>query len=146
MYYVAMHYVPALANPRQILKLATESQTLPPSEVDFKFEDQSALEKIMGPYYNLFALDRAYMRAGESIAIKYDLPQNATAHLDIVQCRRFWVIEIFNCKVVSQFGTSKTAGQGIATFALKDPGFYHFRHRVDGLDETQSYRLIWERR
>ena len=145
MYYVTMHYVPALANPRKVLRLATETATLPPGVNDFELDDPSAFENLMGPYYGLFAMDRSYMRAGESIKIKYEIPEGATVQLDIVQCRRIWVIEIFNCDVVSQFSATKTTRRGIATYALGDSGFYHFRHRVDGLEDKDSYRLFWER-
>jgi hypothetical protein len=85
------------------------------------------------------------MKAGESIQIKYEIPKGATVQLDIVQCNRIWVVEIFNCDIVNQFSSTKTNHRGIATYALGDSGFYHFRHRVDGLGETGKYRLIWER-
>jgi hypothetical protein len=145
MYYVAMHYVPALSNPRKVLRLATETATIPTGPNTFEFKEPSALETLMGPYYNLFILDRAYMKAGESIQIKYEIPKGATVQLDIVQCNRIWVVEIFNCDIVNQFSSTKTNHRGIATYALGDSGFYHFRHRVDGLGETGKYRLIWER-
>lgn len=145
MYYVAMHYVPVLSNPRKILRLATETATLPPGTNEFDFEEASAFEKLLGPYYNLFALDRSYMRAGESIQIKYEIPEGTTVQLDIVQCRRVWAIEIFNCDVVSQFSATKTNRKGIASYALGDPGFYHFRHTVNGLKDSDTYQLTWER-
>jgi len=145
MYYVAMHYVPALSNPKTVLRFATENATLPPEETEFDFDEASALEKLLGPYYSLFILDRSYMRAGESIKIQYEIPEGSTVNLDIVQCRRVWVIEIFRCDVVSQFSTEKKARRGISTYALGDAGFYHFRHKVSGAKDTESYRLIWQR-
>lgn len=146
MYYVAMHYVPALSNPRKVLRLATETATLPSGATEFKFEEPSAFESLMGPYYRLFTQDRTYIRAGESIQIKYEIPEGAVVHLDIVQCNRIWVIEIFDCDVVNQFSSTKTTQRGISTYELGDSGFYHFRHRIEGMDPTSNYRLIWERK
>ncbi len=145
MYYVAMHYIPALASPSKTIRFATETETIPKGITEFDIKPPSAFEKLLGPYFKLFALDRAYMRSGETIQIKFDIPQTTTVDLDIVQCRRIWVIEIFNCKVISQFTSQKGPGRGIATFTLGDDGFYHFRHRVNGLAPTDTYRLVWER-
>jgi len=145
MYYIAMHYIPALANPRKILRLATESSTLPPASNAGDFKEASTLEKLMGPYFKPFVMDRAYMRAGESIKIRYQIPEGTTVRLDIVQCRRIWAIEIFHCDIVSQFTVEKQNPRGISTYALGSPGFYHFRHRIEGLEETETYRLVWER-
>lgn len=145
MYYIAMHYVPALANPRKVVRLATETATLPVSASEFDFEEVSSLEKLLGPYYSLFALDRSYMHANETIRIKYELPEGATVQLDILQCRRVWAVEIFHCSVVDQFTTKKKSGRGMANYALGDSGFYHFRHKVEGLNETDTYRLVWQR-
>lgn len=145
MYYVAMHYIPALASPGKTIRVATETRIVPKNETQFDIEPLSAFEKILGPYHKLFAMDRAYMRGGETIQIKFDIPQTTTVDLDIVQCRRIWVIEIFNCKVMSQFTSQKGPGRGIATFTLGDDGFYHFRHRVNGLNPSDTYLLVWER-
>lgn len=145
MYYVAMHYVPALASPRQIFRLATETETIPKGESEFDIAPASTFEKLMGPYYKLFALDRTYMRRGETIKIKFDIPRTSTVDLHILQCKRFWVVEIFKCTPINQFSSQKGPGRGIATFKLGDEGFYHFRHQVNGLNETDKYRLVWER-
>lgn len=145
MYYVAMHYLPALSNPRKVLRLATETATLPTGSDEFTFKEPSAFETLMGPYYSLFAMDRSYMRAGESVQIKYEIPEGSTVQLDIVQCARVWVVEIFDCDIVNQFSVTKTARRGISTYALGDSGFYHFRHRIDGLKEADNYRLTWKR-
>lgn len=145
MYYIAMHYIPVLAKPHGTVRIATESQILPSGTSEFEIGEASTLEKLMGPYYKLFSLDRSYMRAGESIKIKYEIPETATVNLDIVQCRRLWVIEIFHCGVVSQFNTQKDSPRGMATYALGQPGFYHFRHEVLGLSDGETYRLVWER-
>ena len=49
MYYVAMHYVPALSNPRKVLRLATETATLPTGANEFEFGEPSKFETLMGP-------------------------------------------------------------------------------------------------
>ena len=146
MYFVAMHYVPELSSPRKILRFATETKTIPVNTNDFELDDPTVFQKLLGPYYNsLFARDRSYMRSGEEIQIKYDVPLTATLQLDIVQCERFLVVEIFNCTVLTDLKIEKKPGRGIATFKLGSEGFYHFRHKVVGLTETDTYRIIWER-
>jgi len=145
MYYIAMHYVPALANPGKVVRFANQGGTLPPGVNEFEFEDPSALEQLLRPYFKLFVLDRSYMRAGEAIEIRYEIPEGTTVDLDIVQCRRIWVVEIFKCDIVNQFTVTKKTRRGIATYALGNHGFYHFRHRVNGLKAEDHYRLVWER-
>ncbi len=145
MYYIALHYVPALSNPRDVLKFATESKSLPPKQAEFDFEESRPMGNRLNVFYKLFTLDRAYMRAGETIEIRYDLPEQTTVNLDILQCRRVWAIEIFKCTPLNQFGTKKGPGRGMAEFKLDTGGFYHFRHEVSNLKAGDSYHLLWQR-
>ena len=145
LYYIATHYIPALANPRKAVRLATETSTAPFDPNEFDFEDPSFFEKLLGSHYSHFALTRSYMGDNETIRVKYELPEGATVKLEIVQCSRFWAVEIFNCNAINQFTTKNKSGRGIANYALGDSGFYHFRHTVYGLNEADGYRLIWDR-
>lgn len=142
MIYVALHYIPAFVQPKQVLQFATgDSAALK----TYDFDRKSKLHEIFGPYVKLFHMDRAYMKAGQKINIKYDLPEGASARLDIVQCRREWVVEIFKCDVVSRFDSRTKRQRGVESFALNDSGFYHFRQTVSGVAEGEPYRIIWER-
>jgi len=124
MIYVTLHYIPALIQPKQVLQFASgDSAALK----TYDFDRKSAMHETFGPYVKLFHLDRAFMRPGQSIMIKYDLPPGAHANLDITQCHRAWVIEIFKCDVVSTFSTKTKRQRGIESFALSQGGFYHLK-------------------
>ena len=140
--YVGLHYIPAFIQPKQILKFASgDSAALK----TYDFDRESKLHGIFGPYIKLFDMDRAYMKPGQSIHIKYDLPQGAYANLDIVQCRSAWVVEIFKCDVVSRFTSKTKRHSGVESFALKQGGFYYFQHKAVGIPADEPYRIVWER-
>lgn len=142
MFYVSLHYIPALVQPKQVLQFASgDSAALK----TYDFDRNSTLHDVFGPYVKLFHLDRAYMKPGQSIAIKYDLPPGAHANLDITQCRRAWVLEVFKCDVVSTFSTKTKRQRGIESFALSQGGFYHFKQDVIGVPKGENYRIVWER-
>ena len=142
MIYVAMHYIPAFVQPKQVLKFATGDAA---AMKTYDFDRKSKLHNTFGPYIKLFHLDRAYMKPGQSIDIKYDLPQGAYAKLDIVQCRRSWVVEIFKCDVVGRYNTKTKRQSGIESFALKQGGFYYFKHEAVDVPAGEPYRILWER-
>jgi len=142
MVYVSLHYIPAFVQPKRVLQFASgDSAALN----TYDFDRNSALYETFSPYVKLFHLDRAYMKPGQSIAIKYDLPPGAHANLDITQCRRAWVVEIFKCDVVSTFNTKTKRQRGVESFALSQGGFYHFKQNVVGVPEGENYRIVWER-
>jgi len=142
MIYVAMHYIPAFVQPKQVLKFASGDSV---AMKTYDFDRKSKIHELFGPYVKLFHMDRAYMKPGQSIDIKYDLPKGAYAKLDIVQCRRAWVKEVFSCDVVSQYSTKTKRQSGVESFALKQGGFYHFRQQAIGVPEGEPYRIVWER-
>lgn len=142
MIYVAMHYIPAFVQPQKVLKFATGDSV---ALQTYDFDRKSKVHDIFGPYLKLFHMDRAYMKPGQKINIKYDLPKGAYANLDIVQCRRAWVVEIFECDVVSRFNSKTKRRSGVESFALQQGGFYYFRHEAVGIPEGEPFRIIWER-
>lgn len=142
MIFVGLHYIPAFVQPKQVLKFATGDSA---AMKTYDFDRKSTVHKIFGPYIKLFHLDRAYMKPGQTIMIKYDLPTGAYANLDIVQCQRAWVVEVFDCKVVSTFSTRTKRRSGVESFALNHGGFYLFKQNVVGVPEGEPYRIVWER-
>ncbi|GGX59974.1 hypothetical protein GCM10011309_07230 [Litorimonas cladophorae] len=142
MIYVAMHYLPALVQPKKILKIASGDSA---ASKTYDFERSSKLHNVIAPYVEMFQLDRAYMGDGQSVSIKYDLPAGAYADLNIIQCHRAWVVEIFQCKVVSQYDARTKRQKGVESFTLKKGGFYHFRQQVHGIQNDEPYRIVWER-
>ena len=142
MIYVAMHYIPAFVQPKEILKFASGDSA---AMKTYDFDRKSKIHELFGPYIKLFHMDRAYMKPGQSIDIIYDLPKGAYAKLDIVQCRRAWVIEVFKCDVVSRFNSKTKRQSGVESFALKQGGFYYFKHEAVGIPADEPYRIIWQR-
>jgi len=90
-------------------------------------------------------LDRTYMKSGQQVDVKYDLPEGASAKLEIVQCRQAWIIEIFKCDVIGQFNSTTKRRSGVQSFALNQNGFYHFKQEVMDVPEGEPYRILWER-
>jgi len=133
MIYVAMHYIPAFVQPKQILKFASGDSA---AHKTYDFDRKSKAHDIFGPYIKLFPLDRAYMKPGQTIMIKYDLPEGAYANLEITQCRRAWVVEVFDCEVVSSFKARTKRRSGVESYALKQGGFYHFKQAVVGVPKN----------
>lgn len=142
MIYVALHYIPAFVQPKQVLQFATGDSA---SLKTYDFDRKSKAHDIFGPYIKLFHLDRAYMKPGQKINIKYDLPKGAYAQLNIIQCRRAWIVEVFKCDVVSQFDTRTKRQSGVESFALKEGGFYHFKQNVTDVPDGEPYRIVWQR-
>jgi len=142
MIYVALHYIPAFVQPKKVLKFATGDSV---AMKTYDFDRESPIHKFFGPFTNLLVLNRAYLQPGQSIEIKYDLPDGAYAKLDIVQCRRTWVIEIFKCDVIGQFSSTTKHQSGVESFRLKQGGFYYFNEETFGVPEGEPYRIVWER-
>jgi len=90
-------------------------------------------------------MDRAYMKAGQQVYIKYDLPDGAHVDLEIVQCSQAWVIEIFNCKIVGKFNSQTKRRNGIESYTLDQTGFYHFRATSSNIPKGEAYRIVWKR-
>ena len=142
MVYIALHYIPAFVRPAKVLKIATGDH---PATSTYDYDRNSKFHDIVGPYVKMFHLDRTYMQAGQSINIKYDLPTGAHADLEIIQCKRAWVVEIFNCRVIGKFATRTRNQSGIESFALEQAGFYHLRQNVVGVRDSEPYRITWQR-
>ncbi len=142
MLYVSLHYVPAFVSPKKVLKFATgDSAALN----TYDFDRKSPVHKFFGPVTQFFQLDRSYMKPGQSIEVKYDLPPGAYVNLDILQCQRMWVFEILDCAVVGKFSARTKQRAGVESFTLEDGGFYHFRHEVVNVAAGEPYRISWER-
>ena len=142
MIYVSMHYIPAFIQPQQVLKFAAGNQGAVKTH---RLDRQSGIQQIFGPFIQLFHLDRTYLQAGQKLEVKYDLPVGAHVDVEIVQCERFWVIEVFRCRIISRFNAQTENHSGISSYAFEQAGFYHYSHRVTGLPSGEPYRVIWKR-
>ena len=142
MIYIAMFYIPAFVQPKKVLNMVTEGSL---GAQTYDFERESTFHRMFGPYLSVFKLNRAYMQPGQSIQIKYDLPAGAHVKLEVSQCRRAWVVEIFDCRVLKTFNARTQQRSGIETFSLQEGGFYHFDQTVVGVPAGEPYRLVWQR-
>lgn len=116
--------------------------------------DQMPSEKqrtILSPIIERFAIDRIYMRRGQSILATYSLPNKSQLHLTIKQCKTLPVLEIFWCQKVSDESkiiSNKTTG--FVEFTVARQGFYHFKSSVTKTPNTVlntnfDYRVVWQR-
>lgn len=142
MIYVGLHYIPAFVSPSQVIKLASNTGI---SAQSTGLEKESPFGKVLGPYIDMFSLDRAYINGGQSVEIKYNLPNGAVMDVIIRQCRRLWVVEIFECQIVSE-QTLRISGQrGKQSFTLPQTGFYHFQETISLANPRDNYRVVWAR-
>lgn len=142
MIYVGLHYIPAFFKPAQIIKLAVNDglSTSKPA-----LERESPFGKVFGPYIDMFTLERAYMQAGQGVEVRYNLPAGAKMDVAIRQCRRLWVVEIFECQVVSEKVIRINGNRGSQSFTLPNTGFYYFQEQVQLPTPDANYRIIWSR-
>lgn len=142
MIYVAMHYVPAFVKPQEVLKLVSTDMPRPERDA---FGGDSILGKTVGPYIDMFAMERSFLKAGQTIDVKYALPEGARMDVSIRQCRRLWIVEVFECQTVSQETVRVQGHQGTQRFTLSTTGFYHFDEKVTLPRADEDYRVIWKR-
>jgi len=112
-----------------------------------RYVDNGSQGSKLTAYLDLFDVKRGYIRPGQSIQVQYALPEGAQLDLYIRRCRSAFIIEIFNCQVVSE-RTAQVVNDKVGTrqFIFQDEGFYLFDEQVT-LTSTQSpkYRVIWSR-
>jgi len=103
------------------------------------------------PVFEYLAVDRIYLRRGQSILATYSLPKNSQLNLTFNQCKAVPVLEIFRCKTVSD--QSETIGNkttGFVEFTALRSGFYHFKNSVtkspnSTLKPYLDYTVVWQR-
>lgn len=142
MIYVGFHYIPAFVNPSQVIKLASNHGV---SSTSPALKEESPFGNIIGPYIDMFTMDRAYINGGQSVEVKYNLPSGAKMDIIIRQCRRLWVVEIFECQIVSEQKLRIDSRRGKQSFTLPQTGFYHFHENITLANPKDNYRVIWAR-
>ncbi|WP_409434052.1 hypothetical protein ACJ3XI_05995 [Litorimonas sp. RW-G-Af-16] len=140
MCYVALHYVPAFTSTHKVLSFSNGDTSAA------RLQNRNPVQKLLGPYADAFSLKRTYLRAGQSIQVQYAIPAGAKMDLNIVQCRRLWVIEVFTCQTVSRKHVEVTKKVGTETFRFQDTGFYFFDETVTLGEKGKDYRVVWTRK
>jgi hypothetical protein len=138
--YAGLHYVPTLMRPTHVV-----DEVMSPSGKSALDRDRNRLQRF-GIYAQSFLLRRTYLRANQGVTVHYTLPAGATMDLNIKQCRRSFVIEVFHCTLVSEQTIrieNKTKGRRALKFA--EPGFYNFDGTVTLAQPDESYKIVWVR-
>jgi hypothetical protein len=94
--YALAQYVPAFINFKKII-----TQTSPQSGAQTLLEQRNNWG-IAAPLRDYVKMNKAYMRAGQSLQVQYVLPEDAKASLTLKQCRPAPFIEAFRCDVVAE--------------------------------------------
>ena len=141
MCYIALHYIPAFVQPQKILSATTIDTSVK------RLENKGPIRKIFGPYIDAFSMQRTYLRPNQKIEAQFILPEGAKLNLNIQQCQRILVLEIFNCRVISQKNLTVTKETlGYRAFQFENDGFYHFSHKVTlPKDSPKDYTVLWSR-
>jgi len=142
MIYVSLHYIPAYVQPREVLKLATGGEPLMKTS---DFDQRSPFGKYVGPYVDMFTMERSFIQAGQTVDLKYALPKGAKLDVAIRHCRRLWVVEIFHCEIMSEQVIRVDGFRGKQRFTLGETGFYHFQERVTLPKSGGDFRVVWKR-
>ncbi|MEP3891688.1 MAG: hypothetical protein ABJN69_14615 [Hellea sp.] len=140
MCYIALHYIPAYLGLNKILSFSDMDTT---SSVAPESSQWAALSS----YADAFRLKRTYLRQGQTIQAQYALPAGAKLDLIIQRCRPAFVVEIFNCQVISE-ETARVVNDkdGTQRFRFPKSGFYRFDETVTlAPNNVKNYRVIWSR-
>ena len=140
MCYVSLHYVPAYLGLNKILAfsdLDTSSSVAP----------ESSQWAALSSYVDAFRIKRTYLKSGQTIQAQYALPEGAKLDLIIQRCRPAFVVEIFNCQVISEETAQVTNDKdGTQRFSFAESGFYRFDEKVTlSPNNVKNYRVIWSR-
>ena len=142
MIYIGLHYIPAFVQPAKVLKFAS-SGSLQSGQTSL--DRKSPFGSVIGPYIDMFNMDRSYMQAGQGVDVRYNLPPGAKMDISIRQCRRLWVIEIFRCQIMSEQVIRVNGTAGTQSFTLPQTGFYYFAEDVRLPNPNDDFRVIWQR-
>jgi len=140
MFYIALHYIPAYLGFQKVVAMSD----LDTSASRLAKDDPVSL---LSAYLDPFRLKRTYLRAGQTIQVQYVLPEGTELKIYINRCRSAFIVEIFQCDVVSQEkAIVKNDKVGTQHFQFQEAGFYLFDEVVDqGNTPERNYRVVWSR-
>lgn len=141
--YAGIHYIGAYIDISKIAGLSAKTLDLDSGpqgarKLTSKFTDRADIKKI-------------YLREGQALSVEYALPENANLDLIVSQCSPRPVIEVFNCKPISQrIVKVRDKSQGSSVIYVQEPGFYNFSEKVvlsqgKPSKRGKSYALVWRR-
>lgn len=138
--YAGLHYVPTLLKPAAVV-----DSVVSPAQGSQLDMDRDRVKRV-GAYAQNFFLRRTYLRAGQGLQVNYDLPVGTELELQIRQCRRLFIIEVFHCHLVSEETiTISNRTEGRRGLRFPEAGFYHFSETVRTPIPGEPYQVIWSR-
>ncbi len=137
--YALAQYLPAFVNVKKIITQTTAqsgAQTM--VETRKKWGPAAPLRKYI-------KLNKAYMRAGQSLQVKYILPEDAAANLTIKQCKPAPFIEAFRCDIISTENIEIINDTvGTRRFIFKNTAMYLLESDVK-LQTDGDFDITWQR-
>lgn len=124
--YALVQYVPAFVNFKKIITQTTAQSGAQSGAKNLSLEREKW--GFAAPLREYTKMNKAYMRAGQSLQVKYMLPKDAKAVLTVQECKSVPFIEVFRCDVVAEnkidlsndtIGTRRIAFQNAAMYRLK---------------------------
>lgn len=138
--YSGLHYIPTLLKPTEVVDIVTS-----PNETSLIDIDYNRMKRF-GIYAQSFLLRRTYLRAGQELTVHYTLAEGASLDLNIKQCRRMFIVEVFKCIPMSEQSlTISKKTSGLRSLKFSQPGFYHFDETVNIKNPDDPYKIIWVR-
>ncbi|PHR91003.1 MAG: hypothetical protein COA69_13175 [Robiginitomaculum sp.] len=148
--YCSLFYIGAFIDPGKVVGVS-HSQRAETTKQTVSTRPASKPRTLLSPLSDAFALNRIYLRQGQSIQLSYALPKGTQLHAKIKQCKSFPVLEVLKCKFIGeQEKRIRNGNTGILQFTVSEPGFYYFEDEVIALPNTKlklhhDYSLVWQR-
>jgi len=139
--YTALHYVPAFVDTAKVVSFSNLDTSAA------RLNGRKERRSFLAPYFDIFKLKKAYLKAGQTMQVQYALPKNAQLKLTITQCRSILIAEVFSCQAIGRRNVTLTTKTiGTHEFSFDQTGFYEFSETViQASNPAQPYEVIWRR-
>ncbi|MGB3455108.1 MAG: hypothetical protein WBG08_06475 [Litorimonas sp.] len=126
-----LHYVPAAFHPDRLL-----------ARIDpiILGSSGSGPDAILPDIWSRIQLRGGYVRKGETLLVRHELPAGSDLDLIVMRCRTVRV-PLTPCDAVAQESLNIRSRRGLTRVVIGTPGFYSFRSRTRA---EESY-VIWRR-
>ena len=137
--YALAQYIPAFINFKNIV-----TQSPSQSGAQNLVESRKKWGAIL-PLRDYAKMNKAYMRAGQSLQVQYVLPENTKATLTIKQCKSVPFIEVFHCNVVAE-NKIDISGDTVGTrrITLQSKAMYLLQSEVQ-VGSGEIFDIQWQR-
>ena len=138
--YISLFYLPSLMSNRSVLAVSTQNQTLP--KIDY-----TKNRTVFSPFFDLFKVQRGYLRAGQRLQVDYNIPTGHSAIINVKSCKGVYLLEALSCTPVLISSTEVMGPKrGVNRFTAPQNGFYIYQSQiVKGDKKDAPYSVIWRR-